>query len=124
VTPGRDAVRVVRLVVLGMRDAFADDKVRGLLGFTLTLILLAATVFWLVEGWPFLDALFFAVATISTVGYGDQVPQTVLGRLFCMVYIMIGLGVFVAAASAVAEALLRRRAEPDALRPARPDDPD
>lgn len=93
----------------GFHDVFRDPKVRGLLAFTFSLIGLATVVFWLLEGWTLLDAAFFAVVTISTVGYGELVPVTVAGRLFCMVYILTGLGVFVAAASAVAEALLKRR---------------
>jgi hypothetical protein len=106
-------MHTIKLVYLGVWDALTDQKVRGLLAFTLSLILLAATVFWLLEGWTFLDAMFFAVATISTVGYGDLVPQTVFGKVFCMLYILIGLGIFVATASAVAEALLHRRAHPN-----------
>ena len=102
-------MRTLPSILYGIRDAFADRKVRGLLAFTLTVIFCAALVFSFLEGWPFLDAMFFAVATISTVGYGDMVPQTVLGRLFCMAYILVGLGIFVAAASAVAEAVMRRR---------------
>lgn len=79
--------------------------------FALSMIGLATMTFWLLEGWPLLDAAFFAVVTISTVGYGELVPQTVLGKLFTMFYILVGLGVFVAAATAVADALLRRRAQ-------------
>lgn len=93
----------------GLRDAFSSPRVRSLLAFTLALIALATVVFWLLEDWSLLQAAFFAVSTISTVGYGDVVPQTVAGKIFCMVYVVVGLGVFVAAASAVAEALIARR---------------
>ncbi|ROU03326.1 potassium channel family protein [Histidinibacterium lentulum] len=93
----------------GLADAFSSAKVRSLLAFTFALIALATVVFWLLEDWSLLQAAFFAVATISTVGYGDVVPETVAGRIFCMVYILVGLGVFVAAATAVAEALIARR---------------
>lgn len=96
----------------GFYDVFRNRKVRGLLAFTFTLIGFATVVFWLLEeDWTLLDAAFFSVVTISTVGYGELVPATAAGRIFCMVYILTGLGVFVAAASAVAEALLKRREE-------------
>lgn len=94
---------------LGLHDAFSSPRVRGLLGVTFALIALGTVVFWLLEDWSLLEAMFFSVTTISTVGYGDLVPQTVAGRIFCMGYILVGLGVFVAAASAVAEALITRR---------------
>jgi len=102
-------MRMISTIYFGLRDVWLDDRVRGLLLFAISMIALATVTFWLVEGWSLLDAAFFAVVTISTVGYGELVPQTAVGKIFAMFYILIGLGVFVAAASAVAEALLRRR---------------
>ena len=102
-------MRMISTIYFGLRDVWLDDRVRGLLLFVISMIALATVTFWLVEGWSLLDAAFFSVVTISTVGYGELVPQTVVGKIFAMFYILIGLGVFVAAASAVAEALLRRR---------------
>jgi voltage-gated potassium channel len=40
------------------------------------------------------DALWYTVVTMSTVGYGDQYPVTELGRLFGVVIIVVGVGVF------------------------------
>lgn len=101
---------LIRTIFYGLRDdVWRDVRVRGLLLFAFSMIGLATVTFWLLEDWTLLDAAFFSVVTISTVGYGELVPQTVVGKLFAMFYILVGLGVFVAAASAVAEALLRRR---------------
>jgi len=102
-------MRMISTIYFGLRDVWLDDRVRGLLLFAISMIALATVTFWLVEGWSLLDAAFFSVVTISTVGYGELVPQTSVAKIFAMFYILIGLGVFVAAASAVAEALLRRR---------------
>jgi voltage-gated potassium channel Kch len=100
---------LIRTIFYGLRDVWRDERVRGLLLFAFSMIALATVTFWLLEDWTLLDAAFFSVVTISTVGYGELVPQTVVGKLFAMFYILVGLGVFVAAASAVAEALMRRR---------------
>ena len=40
------------------------------------------------------DALWYTIVTISTVGYGDQYPVTNLGRLFAVVIIIVGVGIF------------------------------
>lgn len=71
------------------------------------LTLVTGTIFYHnVEGWSWLDALYFSVATVSTVGFGDLAPQTMLGKLFTVVYIFVGVGVFVALFAQFAQALL------------------
>lgn len=102
-------MRLIRVLFGGLMDVFADVRVRSLLLFTFGLIGLATVLFHFIEGWTWLDSAFFAVTTISTVGYGNLVPETTPGKIVTMAYILVGLGVFVAATSSVAEVLLRRR---------------
>jgi voltage-gated potassium channel Kch len=72
------------------------------------LILLSATLFYhSVEGWSWIDALYFSVTTISTIGLGDLSPQTDFGKLFTIIYIFVGVGVFVALLAQFARALLK-----------------
>ena len=96
---------LVRLIK-GLRAAFSDTAVLSLLGFTFTLIACASVFYHYVEGWGLIDATYFAVMTISTVGYGDFSPQTVSGKIFTIGYVLIGLGVFVTTASALASVLM------------------
>ena len=71
------------------------------------LILLSGTIFYhSVEGWSWIDALYFSATTISTVGLGDLSPQTELGKLFTVIYIFVGVGVFVTLFAQFARALL------------------
>jgi voltage-gated potassium channel len=38
------------------------------------------------------DALWWAVSTVTTVGYGDRVPQTTMGRWVAVMLMVLGLG--------------------------------
>ena len=40
------------------------------------------------------DALWYTIATISTVGYGDQYPVTNAGRIVGAMIIVVGVGIF------------------------------
>jgi len=54
-------------------------------------------------------ALYFVVVTMSTVGYGDIVPQTTEARLFVIALIILGITVFAASLSAVLVPLINRQ---------------
>jgi voltage-gated potassium channel len=56
----------------------------------------------LVEGLRLVDALYFSVVTLTTVGYGDFAPQTDVGKLFTAVYVLVGVGILLAFVTTVA----------------------
>ena len=37
------------------------------------------------------EGIYWAIVTMTTVGYGDIVPQTILGRLVSSLLILIGI---------------------------------
>ncbi|VDK43055.1 unnamed protein product [Anisakis simplex] len=43
------------------------------------------------DGWTFTDALIFAYTVITTIGYGNVAPVTFEGRLFLIIYGLIGI---------------------------------
>ena len=67
----RNETASVIVLTNGLHTAVREPKMQGLLGLTFTLIFAATLVYHFVEGWPYLDAAYFSVMTISTVGYGD-----------------------------------------------------
>ena len=50
-------------------------------------------------------SLWWAVATLTTVGYGDIYPVTVGGKIFTFVVLMIGLGLIAVPAGLIASAM-------------------
>lgn len=48
---------------------------------TLGVALLTGFLFAAVENWAIIDAMLFAAASISTIGYGNDHPTTTAGRL-------------------------------------------
>ena len=79
---------------------------------TLPLIILTGTIFFhYVEGWSWLDAYFFTVVTLSTVGYGSLVPVTAVGKIGTTIFIFTGLGVFALTIQQFASFAVRKREE-------------
>ena len=78
----------------------------------LATVIVSGTVFFkYVEGWGWIDAYFFTVVTISTVGYGSLVPATALGKIGTTVFIFLGLGIFAVAIQQFGVYTMRKREE-------------
>ena len=68
------------------------DKEFRALFFWVVLVIVGGTLFYArVEHWRILDALYFTIITLTTVGYGDLAPKTDAGKIFTMVYIFVGI---------------------------------
>jgi len=96
-------LRILRIFVFGSRAWVGMRRlvnVDFLLVYGLGLVIVAATVVASVEGGEnasihsFTDALWWAVVTITTVGYGDMVPVTAAGRAIAFVLMLGGIAFF------------------------------
>jgi voltage-gated potassium channel len=86
-----------------------DEDFRSLV-FLVFLTLLIGTIFYSYqEGWGPIDAFYFSVTTLTTVGFGDPAPTTPVGKLFTVFYILSGLGLIAAFINSVAEENLSSR---------------
>jgi voltage-gated potassium channel len=65
--------------------------------------------FMFLEQKPFIDALYFMVVTIATVGYGDIHPVTAPGKIFVILLILSGVGTFLGVIANATETMLSRR---------------
>ena len=81
----------IRLLA-AIRSALGTPEFRNVL-ILVVLMLATGTIFYSsTEDWAALDALYFSVMTLTTVGSGSLQPVTVLGRVFTMVYAVAGIG--------------------------------
>ena len=70
-----------------------------------------ATIYHYIEGWRYLDALYFSSYTITTVGYGDITPKTDIGKIFTILYIFVGVGIVLYGLSLMASHFVEVREE-------------
>ena len=86
------------------------------LPFVAALLVLTGTIFyWRFEDWTIIQALYFSVVTLTTVGFGDFTPTSAGTQIFTIIYILTGLGVLVALLSSVAQHI-RQKAESGKVR--------
>ena len=70
-----------------------DREYRDLLFTTSIFVGFGTVMYHILEGWDWIDCLYFSVITLSTIGYGDFSPATDAGKVFTIFYIILGVGV-------------------------------
>jgi len=89
------------------------DSIRFRLRIYVTILIVVMIIstftFMKVEGLNFLDAFYFSIVTIATVGYGDVHATTTAGKLVAIWLIIIGVGTFLGVVANATEIMLTRR---------------
>lgn len=98
-----NALRLLKAIA----RSWHDPHFRGGLVLCLAILISGTAFYSSVEGWHWVDALYFSATTLSTVGIGDLSPETQVGKLFTVIYVFVGVGVFIALFTQFARALLR-----------------
>jgi len=70
-----------------------DKEYRDLLFTTVIVLCVGTVIYHFLEGWSWIDSLYFSVITLSTIGYGDFSPATDPGKVFTIIYIIVGVGI-------------------------------
>lgn len=76
-----------------IKSFLADKEYRDLLLTSLAILIVGTFVYHEVEGWSYLDAFYFSFITLTTIGFGDFAPQTDVGKIFTILYIILGVGI-------------------------------
>jgi len=85
-----------------------------------TIFIAAFAVLVLETGTPsaqitnFSDAIWWSISTVTTVGYGDIVPNSSAGRIIGMILMLFGIGVMASLISQVSATLVESRIKKDA----------
>jgi polar amino acid transport system substrate-binding protein len=93
---------------------------------TLFIILFFSTLIWLLERRKnrqmfhhgvtgVLDGMWWAVVTMTTVGYGDKVPKTKLGRLLTVFWMFYAIGLLFLLTSEISSELTVAKLQPEAI---------
>ncbi len=104
-------IMIARFFAALWRSIKREPAARAVFIFVIV-ILLSGTIFFVeVEHWDWVNALYYCVLTLATVGTGDFTPQTQIGKIFTIIYIFMGIGAFLAAARIIATHALAQASE-------------
>ncbi len=76
-----------------MQVKYSSRTYHYLVAATLLTLGVGTVVYHFVEKFSWIDAYYFSVVTLATVGYGDLTPHTPFGKIFTTFYIFIGVGI-------------------------------
>ncbi len=72
-------------------DLLFDPRTRPIFLYAAVMIVIGAALYHLLEGWSWLDSIYFVVITLTTIGYGDFSPTTPLTKLITIFYGLNGV---------------------------------
>lgn len=87
--------------VITMYRAFKTPDARGPLQAAVALLITGTVFYTLIEKWSIVDAFYFSVTTLTTVGFGQPAPTTDVGKIFTAFFVISGVGMFLAVINAI-----------------------
>jgi hypothetical protein len=98
------AVFIALVVYLRIvKNAINDPAVRGLLIAVAAVIGIGTMSYSFLEDWSLINALYFSVVSLLTVGYGDYAPTTDGAKLFTVGYLLTSVGIVATAATTIVQ---------------------
>ena len=81
---------------LGFRRGMHDAEFQAIVFLLAVAICVGAVFYRWQEGWSWLDAAYFSVVALTTVGDATLSPSTGLSKIFTMGYSLCGIGLMLA----------------------------
>ena len=109
-------VLAFRGLARAVAGVWRDPETKALPFVAAALVVTGTLFFWRFEDWTIVEALYFSIVTLTTVGFGDLSPTTAGTQIFTIFYILTGIGVFVALLASVAEKYIEQKGESPSAR--------
>jgi voltage-gated potassium channel len=95
-TVGKDIRTIHPVQKFLLLDVLRDKESRLVIYWVLAVLVLGTLVYHWLEGWSYLDALYFCVISLATIGYGDLAPTTPEAKIFTIIYVINGIAILLA----------------------------
>jgi voltage-gated potassium channel len=121
------ATKFLKVVKILKAGAFISKTLKGfsallktngfiyIIYISLATLLTGSTAIYLFEyreaGKSFMDALWWSVVTVTTVGYGDISPATTIGRIIAIILMITGIGFIGVMTSTLATYFISKKSE-------------
>ena len=76
---------------------------------TIVTLIIGVVMMRYLEGLQTIDALYFSVISLTTVGYGDFTPETTGGKIFVMGYLLVGIAIVAALLNNILQNAMAKR---------------
>ncbi len=87
---------ILKRFVAVIRQGWSEPEFRGLSIVLAGWVTLGTIIYTVYEKWTLIESFYFAVMTLTTIGYGDYTPSTPTMQLYTVFYSVLGIGFFVA----------------------------
>jgi Ion channel len=83
-------------LLLGFCRGLRDAEFRAIAFLLASAVVIGSIFFRLAEGWAWIDAAYFSVMALTTVGDANLAPATAVGKIFTMIFSLSGIGLMLA----------------------------
>ncbi|MDI3486237.1 MAG: voltage-gated potassium channel [Methanolobus sp.] len=99
------------IFIRSLFNMFKEPEFRSIFTLVIFTLTLGTITYHSIEGWTWLDSLYFSVITLTTIGFGDLAPATDIGKIFTIIYVFIGLGILLGFVNASGEHFRKQQVE-------------
>ena len=86
----------------GLRRGLRDPEFRAIAFLLVSAVLLGTVFYRIIEGWAWIDTLYFSVMALTTVGDANLAPVTAVAKIFTIGFSLGGIGLMLAFISRLA----------------------